>query len=158
LIILFIFQPLSLDRFFIHEVSPAEAATARLENAFILINLNRFQQIISVFTLQAESEQMRVNMALILISFFHLLFIVLLWEDYLDSIRKAHKLQMVKGGFISESVFTLPNHYPIGSGYWIVSAHDSFWHLFWEICNLFVTCFHEFRIYDFFCETFLVFF
>ena len=77
-ILFFIFQPLSLDRFFIHEVSPAEAATARLENAFILINLNRFQQIISVFTLQAESEQMRVNMVLILISFFHLLFIVLL--------------------------------------------------------------------------------
>jgi len=54
-------QPLSLDRFFIHEVSPAEAATARLENAFILINLNRFQQIVSVFTLQADSEQLKNN-------------------------------------------------------------------------------------------------
>ena len=57
-------QPLSLDRFFIHEVSPAEAATARLENAFILINLNRFQQIVSVFTLQADSEQLKVNIQL----------------------------------------------------------------------------------------------
>ena len=54
-------QPLSLDRFFIHEVSTAEANMAKLENAFILINLNRFQQIVSVQTFQAESEQLKVN-------------------------------------------------------------------------------------------------
>ena len=54
-------QPLSLDRFFIHEVSTAEANMAKLENAFILINLNRFQQIVSVQTFQAESEQQKVN-------------------------------------------------------------------------------------------------
>ena len=53
-------QPLSLDRFFIHEVSAAEANMAKLENAFILINLNRFQQIVSVQTFQAESEQLKV--------------------------------------------------------------------------------------------------
>lgn len=54
-------QPLSLDRFFIHEVSPNEAAAAKLEHSFILINLNRFQQIVSVFTFQAESDQVKVS-------------------------------------------------------------------------------------------------
>lgn len=54
-------QPLSLDRFFIHEVSPSEAAMAKLDNAFILICLNRFQQIVSVLTFQADSEQLKVN-------------------------------------------------------------------------------------------------
>ena len=53
-------QPLSLDRFFIHEVSPSEAAQAKLDNSFILICLNRFQQIISVLTFQADSEQLKV--------------------------------------------------------------------------------------------------
>ena len=57
-------QPLSLDRFFIHEVSSSEANMAKLENAFILINLNRFQQIVSVQTFQAESEQLRVSITL----------------------------------------------------------------------------------------------
>ena len=54
-------QPLSLDRFFIHDVSPSEAQAGKLEHAFILINLNRFQQIVSVFTFQAETEQMKVT-------------------------------------------------------------------------------------------------
>ena len=54
-------QPLSLDRFFIHEVSPNEASQAKLEHSFILINLNRFQQIVSVFTFQADSEQTKVT-------------------------------------------------------------------------------------------------
>ena len=54
-------QPLSLDRFFIHEVSNSEANVSKLENSFILINLNRFQQIVSVQTFQAESEQSRVS-------------------------------------------------------------------------------------------------
>ena len=34
-------QPLSLDRFFIHDVSPSEATLTKLENAFVLISLNR---------------------------------------------------------------------------------------------------------------------
>ena len=53
-------QPLSLDRFFIHEVSAPEAAQAKLDNSFVLICLNRFQQIISVLTFQADSEQLKV--------------------------------------------------------------------------------------------------
>ena len=53
-------QPLSLDRFFIHEVSASEAAQAKLDNSFVLICLNRFQQIISVLTFQADSEQLKV--------------------------------------------------------------------------------------------------
>ena len=69
-------QPLSLDRFFIHEVSASEAAMAKLDNAFILICLNRFQQIISVLTFQADTEQLKVITQLLpfwgafLISFF----------------------------------------------------------------------------------------
>ncbi|XP_071748760.1 uncharacterized protein [Lepeophtheirus salmonis] len=52
-------QPLSLDRFFIHEVSETEGASAKLENAFILICLNRFQQITVVHTFQAESFDLK---------------------------------------------------------------------------------------------------
>ena len=54
-------QPLSLDRFFIHEVAPHEAALSKLENAFILVCLNRFQQIVTVHTFQAETEQLKVR-------------------------------------------------------------------------------------------------
>ncbi len=53
-------QPLSLDRFFIHEVSSTEAVAAKLENAFVLICLNRFQQIVQVHTFQADSEALKV--------------------------------------------------------------------------------------------------
>ena len=53
-------QPLSLDRFFIHEVSSQEAASAKLENAFVLICLNRFQQIVQVHTFQADTEIVKV--------------------------------------------------------------------------------------------------
>ena len=60
-------QPLSLDRFFIHEVSVSEAAQAKLDNSFVLICLNRFQQIISVLTFQADSEQLKVCTVLLLL-------------------------------------------------------------------------------------------
>ncbi|TRY71150.1 hypothetical protein TCAL_10301 [Tigriopus californicus] len=52
-------QPLSLDRFFIHEVAPQEAIGAKLEHAFILICLNRFQQIVQVHTFQTETETLK---------------------------------------------------------------------------------------------------
>lgn len=54
-------QPLSLDRFFIHDVNTSEASLTKLENSFILISLNRFQQIIGVHTLQAFSEQIKMT-------------------------------------------------------------------------------------------------
>ena len=53
-------QPLSLDRFFVHEVTPAESAISKLDNAFVLVCLNRFQQIVTVHTFQTESEQIKV--------------------------------------------------------------------------------------------------
>jgi len=56
-------QPLSLDRFFIHEMSPAEMSSSKLENAFVLICLNRFQQIVQVHTFQAETEIAKVRKA-----------------------------------------------------------------------------------------------
>ncbi|KAI9556871.1 hypothetical protein GHT06_016663 [Daphnia sinensis] len=52
-------QPLSLDRFFLHEINIHEAAAAKLENGFVIISLNRFQQIIGVHTFQASSEQVK---------------------------------------------------------------------------------------------------
>lgn len=54
-------QPLSLDRFFIHDVTPQEAIGAKLEHAFILICLNRFQQIVQVHTFQTETEALKVS-------------------------------------------------------------------------------------------------
>ncbi|XP_050697138.1 uncharacterized protein LOC126985792 isoform X2 [Eriocheir sinensis] len=52
-------QPLSLDRFFIHDVTPHESAASKLEAAFVLVNLNRFQQIVTVCTFQAQTEQIK---------------------------------------------------------------------------------------------------
>ena len=54
-------QPLSLDRFFVHEVTPNEASVSKLDNAFVLVCLNRFQQIVTVHTFQTESEQIKVT-------------------------------------------------------------------------------------------------
>ena len=54
-------QPLSLDRFFLHEVTSQEAANAKLDNCFVLICLNRFQQIVQVHTFQADTEQLKVR-------------------------------------------------------------------------------------------------
>lgn len=59
-------QPLSLDRFFIHEVAPQEAVVSKLENAFILICLNRFQQIVQVHTFQADTEIVKVILVMVL--------------------------------------------------------------------------------------------
>ena len=42
-------------------MNPSEASLTKLENSFILISLNRFQQIIGVHTLQAFSEQIKVG-------------------------------------------------------------------------------------------------
>lgn len=53
-------QPLSLDRFFLHEINSQEATAAKLDNGFVIISLNRFQQIIGVHTFQASSEQVKV--------------------------------------------------------------------------------------------------
>ncbi|GIX76265.1 putative regulation of rho protein signal transduction [Caerostris extrusa] len=49
-------QPLSLDRFFIHDVNTQDGAANNLKNAFVLVCLNRFQQIVTVHTFQASSE------------------------------------------------------------------------------------------------------
>lgn len=49
-------QPLSLDRFYIHDVPP----TDRLKNAFVLVCLNRFQQVVTIHTFQASSEAAKV--------------------------------------------------------------------------------------------------
>ncbi|GAB6029622.1 hypothetical protein CHUAL_005360 [Chamberlinius hualienensis] len=50
-------QPLSLDRFYIHDVSLQEAALCKLENAFVLVVANRFQQLIAVYVFQSPTDQ-----------------------------------------------------------------------------------------------------
>lgn len=52
-------QPLSLDRFFIHDVSLHDATMNKVECAFVLVCLNRFQQIVTVFTFQASNDQIK---------------------------------------------------------------------------------------------------
>jgi hypothetical protein len=54
-------QPLSLDRFFIHDVTVPESASCRLEAAFVLVSLNRFQQVVTIHTFQAPSDQSKVS-------------------------------------------------------------------------------------------------
>ncbi|XP_076337163.1 uncharacterized protein LOC143239685 isoform X2 [Tachypleus tridentatus] len=49
-------QPLSLDRFYIHDVSPQDGAAHCLKHALVLVLLNRFQQVIAVHTFQAANE------------------------------------------------------------------------------------------------------
>lgn len=74
-------QPLSLDRFYIHDVLPTtEGASelllehffiftqlislflANLKNGFVLVCLNRFQQVITLHTFQAASESAKVKL------------------------------------------------------------------------------------------------
>ncbi|XP_059491244.1 uncharacterized protein LOC132205895 [Neocloeon triangulifer] len=52
-------QPLSLDRFFIHDVSVSEGGTCRMDAAFVIVSLNRFQQIVAVHTFQAANDQLK---------------------------------------------------------------------------------------------------
>ncbi|XP_065333971.1 uncharacterized protein LOC135935509 isoform X3 [Cloeon dipterum] len=52
-------QPLSLDRFFIHDVSMTEGSTCRMDAAFVIVSLNRFQQIVAVHTFQAANDQLK---------------------------------------------------------------------------------------------------
>ena len=53
----------------VDQVSTAEALSAKLDNAFILICLNRFQQIVAVHTFQAESDQLKVKSGLVLLKY-----------------------------------------------------------------------------------------
>jgi len=62
-------QPLSLDRFFIHDVSVTEGSTCRMEAAFVIVSLNRFQQIVAVHTFQAANDQLKVEQSKLCINF-----------------------------------------------------------------------------------------
>ena len=56
-------------RFFIHDVSPTEAALTKLENAFVLIGLNRFSIIIFIFGLNRFSIIIIILNNIFIISF-----------------------------------------------------------------------------------------
>ncbi|ELT96068.1 hypothetical protein CAPTEDRAFT_140689, partial [Capitella teleta] len=49
-------QPMALDRLTVHDIRPPDATANGLRNAFVLVQISRFQQIIGVCTLQAPSE------------------------------------------------------------------------------------------------------
>uniref|UniRef100_A0A6B0VFJ4 Putative regulation of rho protein signal transduction n=2 Tax=Ixodes ricinus TaxID=34613 RepID=A0A6B0VFJ4_IXORI len=49
-------QPLSLDRICIHDVTVQDGSANNLKNAFVFVCLNRFQQIVTVHTFQAQNE------------------------------------------------------------------------------------------------------
>lgn len=53
-------QPMALDRLSLHDVPPNDAAVNGLKNAFVLVQISRYQQVIGVFTLQAGSELSKV--------------------------------------------------------------------------------------------------
>lgn len=81
-------QPLSLDRFYIHDVPGSDGSgsgsgsgggsgsgssssnNSGLKNAFVLVCLNRFQQVITVHTFQASSESAKVRFFCFLALFF----------------------------------------------------------------------------------------
>ena len=73
-------QPLSLDRFYIHDVLPTTEGAgksngrqlhllsflislpiANLKNVFVLVCLNRFQQVVTLHTFQGASESAKVS-------------------------------------------------------------------------------------------------
>ncbi|ESO06359.1 hypothetical protein HELRODRAFT_160526 [Helobdella robusta] len=54
-------QPLALDRFTVHNVSTADAAANSLKHAFVIVQISRFQQILSLYTLQAYSEPAKMQ-------------------------------------------------------------------------------------------------
>ncbi|KAG1683570.1 Pleckstrin y domain-containing family G member 7 [Nymphon striatum] len=54
-------QPLSLDRFLIYDISASDAATNNLKHAMTLVSLNRFQQIVCVYTFQAPSDSAKTS-------------------------------------------------------------------------------------------------
>ncbi|KAH9492551.1 prolactin receptor [Bulinus truncatus] len=49
-------QPLALDRFTLHDISPSDAAVNGLKHCFVLVHISRFQQIIGAFTFQAACD------------------------------------------------------------------------------------------------------
>ncbi|KAL4225951.1 prolactin receptor [Mactra antiquata] len=49
-------QPIALDRLGVHDVMPSEATANGLKCAFVIVQISRFQQIIDVFTIQAQNE------------------------------------------------------------------------------------------------------
>ena len=76
-------QPLSLDRFYIHDILPTTEGAgkfsililqfsyfyiyfivANLKNGFVLVCLNRFQQVVTLHTFQAMSETAKVCFSL----------------------------------------------------------------------------------------------
>ncbi|XP_076095359.1 uncharacterized protein LOC143066243 isoform X2 [Mytilus galloprovincialis] len=54
-------QPMSLDRLSLHDIGHAEAVANGLKNAFVLVQISRYQQVIGVYTFQCPNEMMKVK-------------------------------------------------------------------------------------------------
>lgn len=54
-------QPMSLDRLSLHDVSQSDATANGLKNAFVLVQISRYQQVIGVYTFQSPSEVMKIK-------------------------------------------------------------------------------------------------
>lgn len=54
-------QPLSLDRFFVYDISLPESVSCRLEYAFVLVVMNRFQQVVTIHSFQTSSDHIKVG-------------------------------------------------------------------------------------------------
>ncbi|KAK6618506.1 hypothetical protein RUM43_013699 [Polyplax serrata] len=54
-------QPLSLDRFFVYDISLPESVSCRLEYAFVLVVMNRFQQVVTIHSFQTSSDHIKQN-------------------------------------------------------------------------------------------------
>ncbi|XP_072327962.1 pleckstrin homology domain-containing family G member 7 isoform X2 [Scyliorhinus torazame] len=52
-------QPIPLDRLVLKNIDPFHSAGCGLQNAFLIIHQNRYQQCIGIFTLQAPSEAVK---------------------------------------------------------------------------------------------------
>ena len=54
-------QPIPLDRLEVHMIDRHSASSSGLKNAFVLVHISRFQQIIALCLLQAKDEALKVK-------------------------------------------------------------------------------------------------
>ena len=57
-------QPIPLDRLEIHMIDKQAASNSGVKNAFVLVHISRFQQIIALCLLQAKDESLKVSLNL----------------------------------------------------------------------------------------------
>jgi len=56
-------QPVAFDRFMLYDVGPEQASSLGVKNSFVIVQENRFQQMILTTMLQASSEESKVSLS-----------------------------------------------------------------------------------------------